>query len=253
MDIATLFGIIVGFALVLGAILLEGSISIFVNIPGLMIVIGGTFAATCVTFPLEEVIQAFGGGMRAFGVKRVKPQEVVSTMVRIAEISRREGLVALEKIKTENALLKKACQLIADNADPMLIRDTVMIEIATMKRRHNISIAVFKRLGMYAPAFGMIGTLIGLVQMLSNLDDPESIGPAMAVAILTTFYGALMANLLFIPIAGKLKARTLQEEVQLNIIFEGAKSILENNNPRLVYEKLSSFISPKERRSGGKQ
>ncbi len=249
MDIATLFGIIVGFSLVVGAILWGGALSIFINIPGVMIVFGGTFAAICVTFPLEEVLQAFWGSLHVFGTKRVKPQDVVNTMVRIAEISRREGLIALENIQTENAILKKACQLIADNADPMLIRDTVMIEIATMRRRHNISISVFKRLGGFAPAFGMIGTLIGLVQMLTRLDDPKAIGPSMAVAILTTFYGALLANLLFLPISGKLRARTLQEEVHLNIIFEGAKSILENNNPRLVYEKLSSFIPPKERKS----
>ncbi len=249
MDIATFFGVIVGFALVLGAIFLGGAVWVFINVPGLMIVFGGTFAAICVTFPLEEVLQALNGGMQVFATKRVKPQEVVNTMVRIAEISRREGLVALENIQTENAILKKACQLIADNADPVLIRDTVMIEMATMRRRHNISIAVFKRLGGFAPSFGMIGTLIGLVQMLSRLNDPKAIGPAMAVAILTTFYGALVANLLFLPISGKLKARTLQEEVHLNIIFEGAKSILENNNPRLVYEKLSSFIPPKERKS----
>ncbi len=249
MDIATLVGIVVGFSLVIGAILMGGPLVMFVDVPSMMIVIGGTFAATCITFPIEEVLEAFAGGMRVFGARRVKPQDVVNTMVRIAEISRREGLVALEKIKTDNSLLRKACQLIADNADPGLIHATVMIEIGTMKRRHNIAIAVFKRLGSYAPAFGMIGTLIGLVQMLSRLDDPKSIGPAMAVAILTTFYGAILANLLFVPMAGKLKARTLQEEVQLNIIFEGAKSILQNNNPRLVYEKLSSFIPPKERKS----
>ncbi|MBG0777519.1 MAG: MotA/TolQ/ExbB proton channel family protein [Desulfovibrionaceae bacterium] len=249
MDIATLLGIVIGFSLVLGAIFMGGAVSIFFNVPSIMIVVGGTFAAICVTFPLEEVLLAFAGGMQVFASKRVKVQEVVNTMVRIAEISRREGLIALENIQTENAILKKACQLIADNADPSLIRDTVMIEIATMRRRHNISIAVFKRLGGFAPAFGMIGTLIGLVQMLTQLDDPKSIGPAMAVAILTTFYGSVMANLLFLPMSGKLRARTLQEEVNLNIIFEGAKSILENNNPRLVYEKLSSFIPPKERKS----
>lgn len=249
MDIATLLGIVVGFGLVVGAIFLGGSIGDFINLPGMMIVFGGTGAAIFVTFPLEEVIQAISGGIQVFASRRVKPQEVVNTMVRIAEISRREGLTALENIQTENTLLKKACQLIADNADPALIRDTVMIEIATMKRRHKVSIDVFNRLGAFAPAFGMIGTLIGLVQMLTELNDPQAIGPAMAVAILTTFYGALMANLLFLPIAGKLKARTLQEEVHLNIIFEGAKSILENNNPRLVYEKLSSFIPPQERKS----
>ena len=249
MDIATIVGIVVGFALIMGAIIMGGSIALFFNLPGMMIVIGGAIAAICVTFPLEEVIYAMGGGMKVFATKRVKPQEVVNTMVRIAEISRREGLVALENIQTENAILKKACQLIADNADPDIIRDTVMIEIATMKRRHKIAIDVFKRLGGVAPAFGMIGTLIGLVQMLNQLSDPDSLGPAMAVAILTTFYGALMANLIFMPMSGKLRARAMQEEVHLNIIFEGAKSILESNNPRMVYEKLSSFIPPKERKS----
>ncbi|MGE4296433.1 MAG: motility protein A [Desulfovibrionaceae bacterium] len=249
MDIATLFGMVVGFSLVIGAIIMGGNPSSFIDIPSMMIVFGGTFAAVCVTFPMEEVVLAFSGGMQVFTTKKVKVQEVVNTMVRIAEISRREGLIALENIQTENAILKKACQLIADNADPMLIRDTVMIEIATMRRRHKVSIDVFKSLSGVAPAFGMIGTLIGLVQMLAKLDNPETIGPAMAVAILTTFYGALIANLLFKPMAGKLTARTLQEEVNLNIIFEGAKSILENNNPRLVYEKLSSFIPPKERKS----
>ena len=244
MDIATLFGIIVGFSLVVGAILWGGALSIFINIPGVMIVFGGTFAAICVTFPLEEVLQAFWGSLHVFGTKRVKPQDVVNTMVRIAEISRREGLIALENIQTENAILKKACQLIADNADPMLIRDTVMIEIATMRRRHNISISVFKRLGGFAPAFGMIGTLIGLVQMLTRLDDPKAIrsfhGCGHSHYLL---WGRCWPTCCFLPISGKLRARTLQEEVHLNIIFEGAKSILENNNPRLVYEKLSSFIS----------
>ncbi|MEZ0576336.1 motility protein A [Halodesulfovibrio aestuarii] len=249
MDIATLLGVIVGFALVTGAIFMGGSVGDFINVPGAMIVFGGSGAAIFVSFPLEEVAFAVASVVKVFASRRTKVPEVVNTMVRIAEISRREGLVALENIKTESPLLKKACQLISDNADPDIIHDTLKIEILSMKRRQNIAIAVFNRLGAVAPAFGMIGTLIGLVQMLAHLDDPSSIGPAMAVALLTTFYGALLANLLFLPMAGKLKARTLQEEVQLNIIFEGAKCILENNNPRLVYEKLSSFISPEDRKN----
>lgn len=249
MDIATLLGSIIGFVLVIGAILLGGDISLFINVPGLMIVVGGTFAAICVTFPLQDVLDAHKGALALFMKKKGKVEDVVNIMVRIAEISRREGLIALENIQTENPILKKACQLIADNADPQLIRDTLMIEIGTMKRRHNISIEVFQKLAGFAPAFGMIGTLIGLVQMLSKLEDPSTLGPAMAVAILTTFYGTIMANLLFLPFAGKMRARTSQEELHLQIIFEGAKSILENNNPRLVYEKLSSFEPPKERKS----
>jgi chemotaxis protein MotA len=251
MDIATLLGSIIGFVLVIGAIILGGQTSVFVNVPGLMIVVGGTFAAICVTFPLGDVIQSHMGALSMFMKKKGKVEDVVNIMVRIAEISRREGLIALENIQTENPILKKACQLIADNADPQLIRDTLMTEIGTMKRRHNISIEVFQKLAGFSPAFGMIGTLIGLVQMLAKLDDPQSLGPAMAVAILTTFYGTIMANLIFLPFAGKMRARTMQEELHLSIIFEGAKSILENNNPRLVYEKLSSFMPPKERKTRG--
>ncbi len=251
MDIVTLLGTLIGFGLVLGAILLGGNVGMFVDVPSMMIVFGGSFAAICVTFPLGDVIGSFGGAMSLFMKKKGKIEDVVNIMVRIAEISRREGLIALENIQTENPILKKACQLIADNADPQLIRDTLGIEIGTMKRRHNISIEVFQKLAGYSPAFGMMGTLIGLVQMLSRLDDPKTIGPAMAVAIITTFYGSLLANLIFLPFAGKMKARTMQEELQLMIIFEGAKSILENNNPRLVYEKLSSFEPPKERKQRG--
>ncbi|MGE4557000.1 MAG: motility protein A [Desulfovibrionaceae bacterium] len=247
MDFTTLIGLVVGLGLVGGAIVMGGAIDVFINIPGMMIVVGGTLASILVSFPFEEVVQAFFAGIKVFASRKVAAKEVVNIMVKVAEISRREGLLALENVQTENMVLKKSCQLIADNADPELIRATLTIEISAMKRRHKIGQDVFKRLAGLAPSFGMIGTLIGLVQMLSRLDDPKMIGPAMAVAILTTFYGSLMATLIFLPIAGKLKARTLQETLHLEIIFEGAKSILENNNPRLVYEKLSSFIAPKER------
>lgn len=253
MDLATLGGILCGFGLVIGSIFIGPSPGNFIDIPSVMIVFGGTLAAVMVAFPFEEVRQAFRAGMKAFTSKEMPPRDVVATMVKIAEISRREGIIALEKIQTSNPILKKATQLIADNADPDLIRATVVIEIVSMKKRHNIAISVFTRLGSLAPAMGMIGTLIGLVQMLANLSDPTSIGPAMAIAILTTFYGAMLSNLLFLPLAGKLKARSMQEELLLQVIFEGAKSILENNNPRLVYEKLSSFLPPKERKAADKK
>jgi chemotaxis protein MotA len=248
MDFATLIGLFAGMSLVVVAILMGGDFNLFVDLPSVMIVFGGTFGTIFVAFPFEEVRQAFSAGFKAFSSKKVRVREVVSIMVKIAEISRREGLIALEHVKTENPVLKKACQLIADNADPSLIRTTLAIEITSMKRRHKIGQEVFKRLGSLAPSFGMIGTLIGLVQMLSNMNDPKSIGPAMAVAIITTFYGSVMATVIFLPIATKLRARTLQEELHLEIIFEGAKSILENNNPLLVSEKLSSFLAPRERK-----
>ncbi|MDQ7032137.1 MAG: MotA/TolQ/ExbB proton channel family protein [Desulfonauticus sp.] len=248
MDIATFFGIFAGFALIIGAIFLGGATDVFINIPGMMIVLGGTIASTCVNFPLSDILKAFKAGFYIFTKKKVTPNQVVNSIVKIAEISRRDGLLALENIETDNKVLKKACQLIADNADANLITETLQIEITSLRNRHAIIQDVFKKMGNYAPAFGMIGTLIGLVQMLTQLHDPKAIGPAMAVAILTTFYGALLANLLFLPIAGKLKSRTMEEILHLEIIFEGAKSILENNNPTFVYEKLSSFVAPGERK-----
>lgn len=247
MDFATLLGLTFGLSLVVGAIYLGGSLLHFVDLPSIMIVVGGSLGAICVAHPFEEVVQAFYAGFKIFASKKVRNRDVVNIMVKVAEISRREGLLALENVQTDNVILKKSCQLIADNADPQLIRDTVSIEIASLKRRHLVAQEVFKRLGGLAPSFGMLGTLIGLIQMLVNLSDPSKIGPGMAVAILTSFYGSVLATLIFIPISAKLKARTLQEELHLLIIFEGAKSILENNNPRLVYEKLSSFLAPNER------
>lgn len=249
MDLMTLFGIIAGTLLIFGAIVLGGAVDTFLNIPGFMIVVGGTLAAISVNYPLNEILQAHMAAYKIFGSQKIREIDVVNTMVKIADISRREGLLALENIKTENMILKKACQLIADNADPLMIREMLAIEITSLQRRHHMVQDVFKRMGAYAPSFGMIGTLIGLVQMLSGLTDPGSIGPAMAVALLTTFYGAMMASLFFLPIAGKLRSRSQEEILHLHIIFEGAKCILENNNPRLVYEKLSSFVPPKERRN----
>lgn len=249
MDIATLIGVLTGFGLVVGAIFLGGDMRVFLDLPSAMIVLGGSLAATLVSFPIEEVIQAFKAGFKAFRVKRPSEVETIRQMVRIAEISRREGFVALDEVKTQNPILRKACRLIADNADPSIVRDALRIEIESLKKRHAVGQAVFRRLGAAAPAFGMIGTLIGLTQMLARLSDPRAIGPGMAVAILTTFYGAMLSTLVFLPIAAKLQARTLQEILQLEIIFEGAKSILENNNPRFVEDKLSAFAAPRDRRT----
>ena len=168
--------------------------------------------------------------------------EMVATMVELCTISRRQGLVALSKLEFDSRFLKKACQLISDGTKEDLIRDTMQIEIEAMRQRHSIVQDVFKKMGSYAPAFGMIGTLIGLVQMLNGLDDPSSVGPSMAVALLTTFYGSVYAFMFMNPIAGKLQARTAIEIVNLEIMFEGAASIVQENNPMVVYEKLSSFI-----------
>ncbi len=247
MDLGTIFGIIAGVVLILGAMLLRGSLEAFVNIPGVMIVFGGTLAATLITFPLPQVGAAFTGAWEVFKRPTRDPNTVVRTMIRLTNLSRQQGLLALANIKTPNRFLYKASQLIADGADEEMIRNTLRIEIESHKTRHAVSQEVFRKMGTYAPAFGMLGTLIGLVQMLQSLSDPTTLGPAMAVALLTTFYGSLLSSLIFLPISGKLRARTDHEVLTLEIIFEGAICILENNNPLIVYEKLSSFIAPKDR------
>jgi chemotaxis protein MotA len=244
MDFATILGIFSGLALILGAIFSGGQMQTFVSIPSVMIVVGGTLAATLITFPLNEVLHGFRAAKQVFTQKKVNPNDVVRLIIQVANLSRRQGLVALSKVKTDNPVFKKALNLIADGAPEELIRQTLRIEIDAMRQRHGLAQEVFKRMGAYSPAFGMLGTLIGLVQMLATLDDPSTIGPAMAVALITTFYGSFLASLFFLPVAGKLKSRTQVEIINLEIIFEGALSILENNNPMLIYEQLSSFIPP---------
>lgn len=249
MDIASLTGIVCGLGLILSAILMGGDFSLFVNIPGIMIVVGGTLSATLLTFPLNDVMSAFKAAVFVFSSKQDNPNDMVFTMIELCKITRKEGLVGLSRTKTDHAFVAKACMLISDGADEKIISDTLTIEIDAMKERHFIVQDVFTKMNAYAPAFGMIGTLIGLVQMLANLADPASVGPAMGVALLTTFYGAVLAFMIFGPIAGKLKSITAKEVMNLQIIFDGASAITQDANPRMVYEKLSSYIPSSQRKA----
>lgn len=247
MDIATFSGIGLGLALIITAMKMGGDALIFLDLPSFMIVVGGTVSSILVAFPLSDVGQAFVMAKQVFAQRKVDPNEVVRVILTIANLSRRQGLVALSKVRTENAILKKALMLISDGASEEIIEESLRIEIEALKQRRLIAQEVFRKMGSLSPAFGMMGTLIGLVQMLRNLNDPKSVGPGMAVALLTTFYGAILAYLFFLPVAAKLKSRTQLEVINLEIIFEGARSILQNNNPMLIYEKLSSFIPPRIR------
>lgn len=253
MDLASLTGVISGITLILSSIFLfqdsTGAYSIqmtqilqFWNLPGVMIVFGGTIAATFLNFPLSDVRNAFRSAYFVFREEKEDPNKVVATMIQICNISRKQGILELSKIETKSGFLKKACNLIADGTEEEMIRASLRTEIDSMKMRHFIVQDVFKKMGAYSPSFGMIGTLIGLVKMLGNLSDPATVGPAMAVALLTTFYGSLLSSMFFLPIAGKLKSRTILEIINLEIMFEGSIAVLESNNPLIVYEKLSSFI-----------
>ncbi len=248
MDFASFIGVISGVVLIVSAIIIGGDVHNFVNMQGLMIVGGGTVAATLLTFQYKDVVAAFKAAYFVFTKDRSNPNDMVATMIKLCHVSRRQGILELAKVKTKLRFLTKACGLIADGSEEEVIQRALRTEIESLKMRHLIVQDVFRKMGTYSPAFGMLGTLIGLVQMLSKLQDPSSIGPAMAVALLTTFYGSLLSTMFFLPIAGKLKARTLIQVINLEIIFEGAISILDNNNPIVVYEKLSSFITAKDRR-----
>jgi chemotaxis protein MotA len=244
MDIATIIGLVGGFGLVATTIILGGSAGGFVDAPSMIVVIGGTFASVFVMFPLNTVIGSIKVGMKAFLFKGYTPQEVINQVVALAETARKESLVALEKVEVDDPFLKKGVAMVADGSEERLVRQVLEIEVNFMKERHRQGQAVFKGMGTMAPAFGMIGTLIGLVRMLQNLDDPSSIGPAMAVALLTTFYGAVLANVAFLPLSRKLEVRSDEDALYMEIMTEGVISIQRGEHPSIVKEKLQAFLSP---------
>lgn len=244
MDIATIIGLVGGFGLIITTILMGGNAGGFVDIPSVVVVMGGTFAATFVMFPLKTIIGTIKVAMKSIFFKSQDPADIVRTITGLAEKARKESLVALEKVPIEDEYLKKGVLLVADGSSEALVRSIMEIELDFMKQRHRQGQGVFKGMGMLAPAMGMIGTLIGLVNMLQNLEDPASIGPAMAVALLTTFYGAVMANVVFIPIAKKLEERSEEDALFMQIMIEGVASVQRGEHPSVVKDKLEAFLAP---------
>jgi chemotaxis protein MotA len=246
MDLATIFGLVGGMALVGITIVLGGNVAIFINIPSMILVFGGTMAAILINYPLGDVLSVFNTAKNTF-IHRLTPTEsLVEKLVEFATIARREGILALESHAEDSGddFLQKSIQLAIDGTPPELIKDVLTTEIAFMEDRHVMGQSIINNMAAFAPAFGMIGTLIGLVQMLATLDDPSKIGGGMAVALLTTLYGALLANLIFLPMVGKLKVRTSNELLQKEVVIEGILSIQSGDNPRVVEQKLKAFISP---------
>ena len=251
MDVATVIGIIAGFGLIFISIILGGSLDTFINVPAVVIVIGGTISATLINYPLTDVVGILGPIRNAFFNQDLNPQGLIKTLTEFATIARREGILALETHanEAEDEFLGKSIQLAIDGTAPELIRDILTTEVAFMEDRHNRGQSILNAMGASAPAFGMIGTLIGLVQMLAGMEDPSSIGLGMAVALLTTLYGAVLANVVFIPTAGKLKVRTAGELLVKEITIEGILSIQSGDNPRVVEQKLKAFVSPELRQA----
>ncbi|WP_127143148.1 motility protein A [Pelagibacterium montanilacus] len=248
MDLATIIGIIVGAAVIAFAIFMGGSFGAFLDVPSVFIVIGGGFAATLIRFPLAGVGQALiTGGRVAFTHKKVEPRELIERIAEMSDVVRRQGPLGLEGIELDEANLRKGAQYIADGYDGAFIRETMELERDQYLNRLSEGQRVFKSLGDAAPAFGMIGTLVGLVQMLGNMDDPSAIGPAMAVALLTTLYGAVIANLVCLPISDKLLAKFDVEEVNQTLIIDGIMSIRDGKSPNLIREMLVAYLPENQR------
>ncbi len=247
MDIATIIGLVSGTVFILMAIVMGGSATVFVNIPGLLIVVGGTIATTFIKFKMGDVLGSIGVAMKAFLVKMEGPEAIIQEMVDFTRIAKKEGLIALEKETPSDPFSAKAMRYLSDGYDEGLIEDMLNKDIRLTIQRHTVGQDVFKSMGDSAPAFGMIGTLIGLVQMLATMDDPASIGPSMAVALLTTLYGAVIANLVCLPLAEKLSLRSEQEKLNKSIVVEGAIGINRGVSPMVLEESLKIFLAPKQR------
>ncbi|MBE9527630.1 MAG: MotA/TolQ/ExbB proton channel family protein [Proteobacteria bacterium] len=251
MDIATIAGVLLGFGLIIVSILLSGSLMAFVNIPGLAIVVGGTIAATLIMQRLSVVLGAVKVAINVLKSGTGSSVDLIKEMVQLSDVARKEGLLALEKAKPKNLFLAKGLRLLADGVDLKDIAAILKTELLYIKQRHKRGQKIFKFMTATAPAMGMVGTLIGLVQMLMSLSDPSAIGPAMAVALLTTFYGAVLAFLVFGPIAAKLESRTDEESAQLEMILSGIAGIYNKENPRMIELRLATFLDPKTRNSLG--
>ncbi len=249
MDFATIFGIFSAFGLVILAIATGGGISLFINAPSLMIVVGGTLGTVLINYPARDVFGAFKVVKNVFFAKQQNTEEISSNFVEFASKARREGILALEPLvqEIENEFLQKGLQLSVDGLEPQAISEILDTEMESMKARHQLGAEIFATMGTYAPALGMIGTLVGLVQMLQSMDDPNSIGPAMAIALLTTFYGSVLANLVCMPISGKLKIRSKEETMAMEMIISGVVALTNGDNPRILEQKLLVFLPPHKR------
>ncbi|HHY47679.1 MAG TPA: motility protein A [Firmicutes bacterium] len=246
MDLMTLLGIVSGLTLIGLSIGMGGAITAFWDLPSVLITLGGTIAATLVNFPFSDLRTMLGVTKVAFIEKLDDPAEVINDLIMLADRARREGLLALDSMlySIEDDFLRRGLQMVVDAADPELIREILETDIAQLEARHRAGRRVFESMATYSPAFGMIGTLIGLIQMLRQLNDPAKIGPSMAVALVTTFYGAMLAYLVFIPLAGKLAVRSQKEVLLKEVMLEGILSIQAGDNPRIVEERLRAYLAP---------
>ncbi len=242
MDLATLIGVVGAVGCIMAAIMMGGEMGMFVNGPSIMIVIAGTFAVVTMKFSLSDMIGAFGVAAKAFINKTQQPSEIIEQSIELANVARKEGLLGLESVEVDNPFLAKGITMVVDGNPPELVSKILSKEISLSIERNETGLGIFKSMGDVAPAMGMIGTLIGLVQMMSNMSDPKSIGPAMAVALLTTLYGAVIATVFALPIADKLSLRSNEERLTKSMILESISAIQEGLNPRMIEGLLNVYL-----------
>lgn len=248
MDILTLVGLVAGVVIVVLAMLSNASLMTFLNLPGLAIVLGGTFAVTLIKFRLATVMGAFRLAFAtAFTDRLEKPVNLIQEVSTLARLVRKEGILGLESHRTDNQFLQKGINLCVDGHPPELIEEALAQDIQQTMERYDVAERVFRGIGESAPAIGMLGTLVGLVQMLNTLDDPSSIGPAMAIALLTTLYGAFISQLIALPLADKLQLKAEDEQRNRLLIATSIQNIMQGQNPRVMAELLSAFVTPEQR------
>jgi len=249
-DIATIFGVIVAWVLTILAVVVGGNaLSAYIDVPSIILVVFGGFCAVITSFPLAVMKSMPKVLLKTLFAKSPDPSGLIKKLVSYAEVARRDGILSLESMTSEmgDPFIVRAIGMAVDGTDPELIESILESEVENEAARHLQGKSMFDAYGKYAPAFGMIGTLLGLVAMLQNMDDPSKIGPGMAVALLTTLYGALIANLVCLPMADKLALRANEEVFIKQIIIRGVMSIQQGDNPRIVEQKLLTFVPPSAR------
>jgi chemotaxis protein MotA len=246
MDIATIVGMLGALGLIYWSI--GPNMAMFIDMPSVYIVLAGSIMVVLLRSSLGEFIGAIGVLGKTFKNKLDKPETLIQRLVELADIARKDGMIALEGQDIPNPFLAKGIGMLVDGTDPDLIKKSLSKEVSAMRTRHRMGADIFASWGEVAPAMGMIGTLVGLVLMLGNMGDPKSIGPAMAVALLTTLYGAILANVLCLPMAQKLRNQSDLESSNCELIIEGVLFIQGGGNPRILADLLASFLSPKAQR-----
>jgi len=248
MDLASLVGILGAFGIVIFAMLSGGSVGMFVNVPSLLIVLVGSLFVVLMKFNLGQFLGAIKVAAKAFSFKLTAAPDLIEEVVTLADEARKGGLLALEGKEVSNRFLDKGIQLLVDGHDPDVVRELLWKDLKQSTDRHEWGAKIFTALGDVAPAMGMIGTLVGLVAMLSNMDDPKSIGPAMAVALLTTLYGAMFANMIALPIADKLELRRGEEGRIKSMVIDALLAIQAGQNPRIIDTMLNTYLPEASRK-----